>query len=177
MTTPGSRGQAVNFWDPSGSRADLIKDLDAAIEHYESVTTGATEPTEAAREEATRRLRETQARVQEAAETYLHSRTDPTAADLAGFAGREVGDAADGAFIGPVEGTKVLAYPPLEPVEALMVRHIYGDGQLRAYEPEEVREYIAEGRVVPANGAFELPASAGRPEPEAEADREAEAGQ
>jgi hypothetical protein len=155
----------VNFWDYSGSRADLIKDLDAAIEHYESVTMGDTEPTAAARGEATNRLHETQARVQEAAEEYLHDRKDPTAVDPADFVGREVCDAADGTFIGPVEGTEVLAYPPFEPVEALMVRHAYGDGQLRAYEPEEVREYIAEGRVVPGNGAFELQADY---EPEAE---------
>ena len=52
------------------------------------------------------------------------------------------------------------AVPP--EVDVVMVRHIHGDGQLRAYELGEVREYVAEGQVVAA------------PEPEAEAEAELE---
>ena len=125
--------------------------------------------TEADMQEATRALQEAQRRIDEAAAAYLHARKDPAAIAPAGFVGREVCDA-DGNFIGAVEGTEVLAYRPLEPVEALMVRHTYGDGQLRWYEPEEVREYIAEGRVVPGNSTHELQA-----EQEPEAEREIEA--
>jgi hypothetical protein len=162
----------MNFWDPSADRADLISDLiDAEVAHelirgaYAEYGTAA----EADMQEATRALQEAQRRIDEAAGPYLRARRDPAAVDPAGFAGREVCDA-DGTFIGAVEGTEVLACRPFEPVEAVMVRHTHGGGQLRAYEPEEVREYLAEGHVVPGNGAYELQA-----EQQPEAERETEA--
>jgi hypothetical protein len=78
--------------------------------------------------------------------------------------GREVCSTADGHLIGLVEETRHLDYRAYgaEPPEAdvVMVRHLHGDGQLRAYELGEVRERIAEGRVVAA--------------PEAETEPEAE---
>lgn len=113
--------------------------------------------TEADRAEAAERLEETQTRMRELA-------TALSPASPASFVGREVADARDGALLGPVETTEVLDYPPHEPVEALMVRHIHGDGQLRAYEPHEVREHIAEGRVIPPGTSI--------PQPEQEAEAE-----
>jgi hypothetical protein len=72
------------------------------------------------------------------------------AAPGAELVGWEVCEAVDGAFIGVVEGTKHLAYDGAEPpeVDVVMVRHIRGDGQLRAYEIGEVREHVTEGRIV-----------------------------
>ena len=85
--------------------------------------------------------------------------------DLAWYVGREVCDASDGVLLGPVEGTRHLAYDGQVPpeIDVLMVRHIHGDGQLRAYEMHEVREHIAEGRIVPAPG-YGLPAGGQDPE-------------
>lgn len=157
----------MSFWDPSADRADLISDLIDAETAYELIRGAYVEygtATEADMQEATQALREAQGRINEAAGAYLRTAREPGDAGPVSFVGREVCDV-DGNFVGPVEGTEVLAYRPFEPVEAVMVRHTRGDGQLRAYEAEEVREYIAEGRVVPGNGAYELQAEQ---EPEAE---------
>lgn len=72
--------------------------------------------------------------------------------DLARYVGREVCDASDGVLLGPVEGIRHLAFDGAEPpeVDVLMVRHIHDDGSLCAYELHEVREHIAECRVLAA---------------------------
>lgn len=56
----------------------------------------------------------------EGAETRMRDLTAaPVTAEIAAsFLGREVADAKDGALLGPVETTKILNYPPFEPVEA-----------------------------------------------------------
>jgi len=65
----------------------------------------------------------------------------------AGLVGCEVEDPADGQLIGHVEGTATLRYPGTPPADVAMVRHLHGDGQLRAYEQREVREHVAHGTI------------------------------
>lgn len=83
--------------------------------------------------------------------------------------GLEVCSTEDGHLIGVVESTRHLAYDGAPEADVVMVRRIHGDGALRAYELQEVREHIAEGTVIaPQRG---IPGrSAHDPEPEAEAE-------
>ena len=150
MASPASGSPRPGPGELQARTADLA-DAEARY-HADLAEPGASETD---RLDAAENLDRAQARMLE-----LTSGPPAPGAELVGL---EVCSPDNGEFIGPVERTEHLAYDGAEPpeVDVVMVRHTRGDGQLRAYELHEVREYVAEGKVIgPRRGT----------EPEAEAE-------